>query len=90
MRERRAVTPLVRRAGPDPDCAQKEENTMAEPVYLARATLTQKGPLHRHARLALDATADFGVHGAICEMFRLSPPRALPLPVDYIVAATGG
>jgi len=31
-----------------------------------------------------------GVHGPIASYFKLSPPRELPLPVDYIVAATGG
>ena len=36
------------------------------------------------------AEVDFGVHGAIRELFRLDPDRELPLPVDFIVAATAG
>ncbi len=62
------------------------------PTWIPRVSrvLSTPGALHRHARLALGATADFGVHGAIREHYRLSPPRELPLPVDYIVAATGG
>jgi hypothetical protein len=63
---------------------------MAETPYVARAALVHQGPLHRRATLALGATADFGVHGPVRELFRLEPPRELPLPVDYIVAATGG
>ena len=31
-----------------------------------------------------------GVHGPVATFFKLSPPRELPLPVDYIVAATAG
>lgn len=63
---------------------------MAEPLYVARATLRQMGRLHRRARLSTGEEMDFGVHGPIRELFRLSPARELPLPVDYIVAATGG
>lgn len=63
---------------------------MADPVYVAHVTLTQHGSLHRRARLASGETVDFGVHGPIRELFRLNPERELPLPVDYIVAATGG
>jgi hypothetical protein len=48
------------------------------------------GGLHRRATLPLGVTADFGVHGPIAELFRLRPDPPLPLPVDYIVAATGG
>ena len=43
-----------------------------------------------HAQLPLGATADFGVHGPIVELFKLQPERELPLPVDYIVAAAAG
>jgi hypothetical protein len=63
---------------------------MPEPVYAARAALEKLGHLHRRAHLPLDTAIDMGVHGPIAELFRLAPPRALPLPVDYIVAATGG
>ena len=63
---------------------------MSDFEYVARARLELVGTLHRRAHLPLGATADFGVHGPICELFRLEPERELPLPVDYIVGATAG
>src|SRR4030095_6845677 len=36
------------------------------------------------------STADMGVHGPIKDHYALTPARELPLPVDYIAAATGG
>jgi len=63
---------------------------MSDPLYVSRVTLRQMGTLHRRARLATGEDLDFGVHGPIRELFRLNPERELPLPVDYIVAATGG
>ena len=63
---------------------------LAEPLYVARATVRKLGSLHRRVTLALGATADVGVHGAIRDHYRLAPERELPLPVDYIAAATGG
>lgn len=44
---------------------------------------------HRRATLPTGQTIDFGVHGAIAEHFRLEA-EPIPLPVDYIVAATAG
>ena len=63
---------------------------MTDPLYVSRSTLEIAGPLHRRARLESGETIDMGVHGPIVTLFKLSPPRELPLPVDYIVAATGG
>ena len=63
---------------------------MTEPFYRSRAHIDSAGHLHRRARLALEHTAEMGVHGAVSELYRLSPPRELPLPVDYIVGATAG
>lgn len=63
---------------------------MSEFDYVSRCRVERVGGLHRRAHLALGATADFGVHGAIKDLFRLAPDRELPLPVDYIVAATAG
>jgi len=63
---------------------------MADVLYVARVTVERVGSHHRRAHLALGATADMGVHGAIQELFGLAPERPLPLPVDYIAAATGG
>jgi hypothetical protein len=64
--------------------------TMNEPLYRAESRIEVLDGLHRRAHLALGHTVDFGVHGAIRQHYKLSPPRELPLPVDYIVAATGG
>ncbi len=63
---------------------------MPEPMYVSRATVTPAGKLRRHAVLEAGAEADFGVHGPIAEFFKLAPPTPLPLPVDYVVAATCG
>jgi len=63
---------------------------MSEPLYVARARVERLGSLHRRAHLALGATADMGVHGAIRDHYHLQPERELPLPVDFIAAATGG
>lgn len=63
---------------------------MDSPLYVSRVLLEKAGSLHRRAHLPLGVTAEMGVHGAIVPFFKLSPERELPLPVDYIVAATGG
>jgi hypothetical protein len=68
----------------------EESQAMTEPLYVSRTTLEAAGYLHRRARLATGETLDMGVHGPIASHFKLAPPRPLPLPVDYIVAATGG
>ena len=63
---------------------------MTDPLYVSRSTLEAAGHLHRRARLSTGETLDMGVHGPVASFFKLAPPRELPLPVDYIVAATGG
>jgi hypothetical protein len=63
---------------------------MGEALYVARSRIELLGSLHRRAHIATGATAEMGVHGEIQRHFGLSPARELPLPVDYIVAATGG
>jgi hypothetical protein len=63
---------------------------MTDSVYTSRSRIDVLGPLHRRAHLALDASAEFGVHGAISDLFNLRPETELPLPVDYIVAAAAG
>lgn len=63
---------------------------MSERIYTARATVTKVAGTHRKAILADGTAVDFGVHGPIKEHYRLDNERNLPLPVDYIVAATGG
>ena len=63
---------------------------MSGSLYDARATVYKIRGLHRRATIATGVTVDLGVHGPIKDFYRLSPERELPLPVDYIVAATGG
>ena len=63
---------------------------MSDPFYLSRASVEKVGPLHRRARLESGEIIEMGVHGPVVGLFKLSPERELPLPVDYIVAATGG
>ncbi len=63
---------------------------MSDPLYTSRVKLDLVGSLHRRAQLPLGGQADMGVHGPIVPFYRLAPERELPLPVDYIVAATGG
>ena len=63
---------------------------MMEPLYRSQSRIEIVGGLHRRAHIALGHTAELGVHGPIKEHYRLAPDRDLPLPVDYIVAATGG
>ena len=62
---------------------------MSEPFYVARARIT-KTTRGRRAELETGQSAEFGVHGAIKAYYRLNDLPDLPLPVDYIVAATGG
>lgn len=63
---------------------------MAEPFYVAHARVEKISGLHRRAHLESGESFDIGVHGPVVGLFKLSPERELPLPVDYIVAATGG
>ncbi len=63
---------------------------MTEFTYVSRSRIEKVAGLHRRAHLESGADCDFGVHGVIKEHYRLSPERELPLPVDYIVAATAG
>jgi uncharacterized OsmC-like protein len=62
---------------------------MSEPIYIARATVEKIDSTHRRARLPLGTTLEFGVHGPIKSHYRLEHPDR-PLPIDYVVAATGG
>ncbi len=63
---------------------------MSEPLYVARTEVRKVRGAHRRATLATGVAFDMGVHGAIKEHFGLTDAPDLPLPVDYIVAATAG
>lgn len=63
---------------------------MSEAFYTAQAQVRKIEGVHRRARLGDGTLVDFGVHGAVKKHFGLEDAKDLPLPVDYIVAATGG
>lgn len=63
---------------------------MSEPFYLARSELEKVRGVHRRARIAAGTVFEFGVHGPVKLHYGLDAEPDLPLPVDYIVAATGG
>ena len=63
---------------------------MNEPLYVSRITVENTEPLVRRATLPRGVTIEMGVHGPIVVFYHLSPAREVPLPVDYIAAATGG
>jgi hypothetical protein len=62
---------------------------LSEPLYVSTVTVEKAGPSRRRAHLPAGVTIDMGVHGSIAAHYKLSGP-AVPLPVDYIVAATAG
>ena len=63
---------------------------MSDSFYTAVATVTKVEGVHRRAQIAVGPPVEFGVHGAIKSHYGLDDAEDLPLPVDYIVAATGG
>ena len=60
------------------------------PFYVSRSSVRKVDGVHRRATLEDGTTFDFGVHGVIKQHYRLDREPELPLPVDYIVAATAG
>ena len=62
---------------------------MSEPFYVSRAAVRKVRGVHRQATLTEGTVIDMGVHGPIKEHYRLDAID-LPLPVDYMVATTGG
>lgn len=62
---------------------------MTEPFYVSQAQVWKVAGVHRRARLQTGTEFDMGVHGPIKEHYRLKGEDQ-PLPVDYMVALTGG
>ena len=62
---------------------------MNEAFYVSRARVWKVRGVHRRARLEVGTEFDMGVHGPIKEHYRLDAEDQ-PLPVDYMVALTGG
>lgn len=62
---------------------------MTEPFYTASARIEKVKGTHRRAHLDTGDVVEFGVHGRIKEHYNLGSEPDLPLPVDFLVAATG-
>jgi hypothetical protein len=60
------------------------------PLYTATVRVEKVAGVHRRATLPTGEAIEMGVHGEVARHFKLDASPALPLPVDYIVAATGG
>lgn len=57
-------------------------------MYTSKSEIEKIKGTHRRARLETGTVFEVGVHGAIKELYKLHDEPNLPLPVDYIVAAT--
>ncbi len=64
------------------------ETQLSESFYTSRSEIRKVEGVHRVARLEAGGEIDMGVHGKIKEHYNIDSPD-LPLPVDYLVAATG-
>lgn len=62
---------------------------MSEPFYVVLASVRKVAGVHRRATLSTGEEIDLGVHGPVKEHYGIDAPD-LPLPVDYMVATTGG
>ena len=59
------------------------------PLYTSAASVTKVERVHRQATLPTGHTIELGVHGPVAAHYKI-PSDGLPLPVDYVVAATAG
>lgn len=62
---------------------------MSEPFYVVRSTVRKVEGVHRRATLPTGEEVEIGVHGPVKEAYGIEAGD-LPLPVDYMVATTGG
>jgi hypothetical protein len=62
---------------------------MNEPFYVSRASIDIVKNTHRRVQLEAGGAFDMGVHGPVKRHYKLDDEKDLPLPVDYIVGATG-
>jgi hypothetical protein len=58
-------------------------------MYEAKARVEKVAGTQRRITLESGASFETGVHGAIKAHYKLLNEKDLPLPVDYIVGATG-
>jgi len=59
-------------------------------LYTSTVHVGKVAGVHRRATLPTGETMEMGVHGSIAKHYKLDAVSPLPLPVDYIVAATAG
>lgn len=59
-------------------------------MYISSVRIAKVAGVERRATLPTGDSITFGVHGPIAAHYKLPLDHPLPLPVDYIVAATGG
>jgi hypothetical protein len=57
--------------------------------YESRAHVEKIEGTHRRVTLETGDAFDTGVHGAVKAHYKLEHEKDLPLPVDYVVGATG-
>ena len=57
--------------------------------YESRCHVEKISGTHRRVSLQTGDTFDTGVHGTIKTHYKLLDEQDLPLPVDYVVGATG-
>ena len=57
--------------------------------YESKARVQKFEGTHRRVTLETGEAFDTGVHGAIKAHYKLDKEKDLPLPVDYVVGATG-
>ena len=58
-------------------------------LYEPKARVEKIDGTHRRVTLETGHAFDTGVHGAIKAHYKLEHAKDLPLPVDYMVGATG-
>lgn len=66
-----------------------DPSSTSDAFYVAESTVRKVRGLHRRATLPTGERVDLGVHGPVKELYGLEAEDR-PLPVDYMVAATGG
>jgi hypothetical protein len=87
--ERRGDTGLPLNPDAEQETSLPQERSMTNPFYVSRSRIEIVRNTHRRAQMEAGGQFDTGVHGPVKEHFRLLDEKDLPLPVDYIVAATG-
>lgn len=62
---------------------------MSEAFYVVESSARKIRGVHRRVTLPTGEEVELGVHGPVKDLYGIDADD-LPLPVDYMVAATGG